>query len=487
MPIWAEYKLSDKAVEEDLGIAEPSSQEGFLKDETIFQFDKDRWNRARETIEKGEEPGEEPPPSEKAKEEPPAPSVPPPPEPGISVDLPYESGLSISGRKLISIKLQEKRLKSAKRAKELGQKQIQHDFEMKQELQVRIKGKVGRKIAVNVDFDDTRDDKRDISVVYQGDPEELVQEAAFGDITLSLPSTEFVSYSKQLFGVRTRLKYKRAQFMAIGSRTKGVTETKRFSGNTQFERKEISDTAYIRRQYYNIAFDPAHLPMAVGSEKIWLDNRIATDNNAATKAMVVEDFGSSTSTYSGSFDLLKPGQDYSVDYARGVIRFRTTQAQNAVIAVDYALADGRSLSALGTAGRLKVLKTDNDLPIVPTSSGIELGWRRELKTFYNIGRNKIIRDNGRGNFIFATKDLNRNDVSVVLTSSETLKYPENVEVDFEAGTFNIVSPDRVGDETLYAPTPTHKFTFSLEYRYRLKTYLIKPNIVLGSERVVVDG
>jgi hypothetical protein len=45
----------------------------------------------------------------------------------------------------------------------------------------------------------------------------------------------------------------------------------------------------------------------------------------------------------------------------------------------------------------------------------------------------------------------------------------------------------VADATLYDPTPTHKFTFLLEYRYRLKSYLVKPNIVLGSERVLVDG
>src|SRR6185503_13069675 len=152
--------------------------------------------------------------------------------------------------------------------------------DMHQELQVKIKGQVGRKIAVNVDFDDTKDDKRDISVVYTGDPEETVQEAAFGYIVLSRPSTEFVSYSNQLFGVRTRLKYKNAQLMAIGSRTKGVTETKRFNGNVKAERREIADTAYIRRRYYNIAFDPAR-PIRPGTVRVWLDDRNPATNNPA--------------------------------------------------------------------------------------------------------------------------------------------------------------------------------------------------------------
>ncbi|HRY30234.1 MAG TPA: hypothetical protein P5079_09395, partial [Elusimicrobiota bacterium] len=291
LPLWAEYRLMDKSPEEDLQLTEPVSLPPEPPpEETLFHFDQQRWNKARDAIDRGEEPGAAPKKKEKeAVAVSTAPVTPPPEEPGLSVELPYESGLSISGRKLIALKLKETRYKSAKRAQELNVNKVQREFEMKQELQVRIKGKVGRKITVNVDFDDTKEDKRDISVVYQGDPDEFVQEAAFGDITLSLPSTEFVSYNKQLFGVRGKLKYKRAQLMAIGSRTKGVTETKRFTGNTQFERKEISDTAYIQRRYYNLAFDTGHAPLQVGSEQIWLDNRVPTDNTPNTQPFTAED------------------------------------------------------------------------------------------------------------------------------------------------------------------------------------------------------
>ena len=41
---------------------------------------------------------------------------------------------------------------------------------------------------LNVDFDDTQEDKKDISIVYRGKPGEFVQEAAFGDISVNLPS-----------------------------------------------------------------------------------------------------------------------------------------------------------------------------------------------------------------------------------------------------------------------------------------------------------
>ncbi len=481
LPAWADLSIADQPAEVDLGLVEPPPpSKEFPEDSKVFHFDQGLWNRARNYIDKGEKPGE--PPKEKSSLVKFSTTTAKPPseeEAGIiNVELPYESGLNISGRKLISLRLQETRRKSAKRAEELGVPKVEHTFDMKQELQVRIKGKVGRKITVNVDFDDTKEDKRDISVVYQGDPEEIVQEAAFGDITLSLPSTEFVSYSKQLFGIRTKLKYKRLQFMAIGSRTKGVTETKRFNGNTQFERKEIPDTAYIRSRYYRLQFEDAHLPIVVGSERVMIDDRNIT-NDVSSNSLTVEDYDVTTSTYSGHFDQMFGGQDYTVDYTKGIITFRNPLPANTVVAVDYTTADGTRLSSLKTAGVLKILKNDGDQS------------PREIKTFYSIGRSKVIRDNGRGNFILKVVDLNNNDTTVGLANGASLIYPQNIDVDFEGGVFNIApvtpSANVVSDPSLYTTAPLHKFSFLLEYRYRIKTYLVKPNIVLGSERVTMNG
>ena len=50
-----------------------------------------------------------------------------------------------------------------------------------------------------------------------------MQNVSFGDIDLSLPATEFVSYNKQLFGIRADIKYKGLRSTFIGSRTKGQT------------------------------------------------------------------------------------------------------------------------------------------------------------------------------------------------------------------------------------------------------------------------
>ena len=286
----AGFHLSDNEAEADL-LEETPATVGTPESSSLFDFSQEGWNSARESVEAAEHPA----PLATS------PTLPAPVEApsGINVNLPYESGLTISGRKLIALKLSQTRRKSAKDSSTSGTPQSQNDMEMRQELQVRIKGKVGRKITVNVDFDDTKEDKRDISVMYQGDPGEFVQEAAFGDITLSLPSTEFVSFSKQLFGVRTKLQYKNVSLMAIGSRSKGTTETKRFNGATKFERRIIPASGYFKKQYYSVAFTSR--PIVAGSEQVWRDDGDSTNNNRTpiTVEKVLEDYDlhlSSTAT-----------------------------------------------------------------------------------------------------------------------------------------------------------------------------------------------
>ncbi|MBI3293024.1 MAG: hypothetical protein HYZ73_09530, partial [Elusimicrobia bacterium] len=476
-----------------------------LEEAPSLQYLPARWNRMRRALEEGRAP------ETAVTVKPIIPSTAPvtvvpstgparPPEPTFVVELPYESRLSIRGKKTIAVTVKTTKISEAERARTPGLGATRSDFDMKQTLTVDIEGKVGRKTTVNVHFDDTREDKRDILVTYKGDKDEIVQEAAFGDVTLALPSTEFVGFNKQVFGAKADLKFKsrrsfgiplpwtagrlsltpEARVIAIGSRTKGITETKRFSGKIERETKEIRDTSYIRRKYYSLAFlafNPNRQPIQGGSLKVWLDDR--TLNRTQTTLMTVEtlpdsDFLGRTS-YTGQFLLLNAGQDYTVDLNTGLLVFRRTIQQNHVIAVDFKLPDGSSLSAQGTAGQLKILKAENDPPTIS----------RELKTFYNIGRTKIIRDDGRGNFIFRILDTNRREVGSTLD----LIYPRDFEVDFEAGVFNFKSAGKKFPETsLYiGENPPSLRMFSLEYSYRGKTYPLRPNLVIGSERITMDN
>ena len=133
----ADYRLADTPAEEDLGISTPTAPDTEFPGASFIKFDPKLWNESRDAVDQGREPGE---PVK-------APTVSTITAAGvalssamppgfINVDLPYESGLSIAGRKLISVKMQETKRKSAALSLQQGLPQQQRDFEMKQEMQV---------------------------------------------------------------------------------------------------------------------------------------------------------------------------------------------------------------------------------------------------------------------------------------------------------------------------------------------------------------
>lgn len=423
-----------------------------------IDFNKYLWDEVVDAIKKGQEP--ESVVIKKATE------AAPPPPPGVAIELPYETSLSISGRKTIDGSFRFIKI-TPEKARETGVPEVRSDFILTQSLQVRILGTVGRKVTVNVDFDDTKPDKRDISVVYKGDPDEFVQEVAFGDVVLSLPSTEFAGYSKQVFGIRGYFRYRTLNIWAIASRTKGQTETKRFTGNITFVKKEISDISYIRRKYYDVAFST---PIKPASEEIWMDDLNASNDTAFTATMTVEYFQISGSSYTGRFDRLNPGVDYFMDYAKGLVIFNRTIPSNAVLAINYVKSDGSELKA--DTGLLKIFKDQDE--------STDTLKNREVKQFYSFGDIKIVRDDGRGNFIMKILDdtrVERQDIG---------KYPDDIAVDFELGIFEFKK--KFPSQGVYDRTPTTAgFKFYTEYRTRVKTYMLRPGIVPLSERIVMDG
>lgn len=392
------------------------------------------------------------------------------------IELPYESKLAISGRKFIGMKYKTSKYLNEREDGRLSPSPS--GFELNQQLQVRVKGTVKRKITVNVDYDDTVENKKDISIQYKGDPDEVVQEAAFGDVNLSLPGTEFVSYNKAAFGATTKLKYKRANAYAIFSRTKGTTETKRFRGSTTFEKKDINNTSYLRRKYYRLTLDPSHLPIKPGSEKIYIDDRNAANNTILTSSITVAQYNVANSSAEATAELLYAGSGYTIDYERGVIIFRKAIAENYIIAVDYEKRDGTRVINDTPSGLYKMIKNESDT------------LQYELKNYYSIGRSKIVRDDNRGNFILTVYDLSRTD-PVLKIGTTDVAYPQFVEVDFEAGNFRFT--DGAGNDIepfpaeTYAKSPTLNHIIYLEYVYRAKSYLVRPNIVPHSEKILMNN
>ncbi len=408
--------------------------------------------------------------------------------------LPFNSKLQLSGRKLIGVKYSGTIYDN----EESGKRTNSTDFSMEQELQMKIKGSVGERLEVNVDFDDTQDDKKDIYIVYKGRGNEFIKEAAFGDIQVELPSTEFSGYTKELFGAKVDTQYKGLKTNAFFSKTKGYSETKQFKSGSKMEKKIIADTAYIKYKYFSIIKDTTKT-IKNDTVKVYLDkikttisDYVVISTNTVLKYMKEN---SKSSEYRGNFIKLTAGTDFIVDYTKGVITFKNTLSSEYVVAIDYQYSDGTWLSD-ETNKNPQIIKDTNNTDALST----------ELHTFYSLGNYQITKFNGRDNFILEVRDLNDTiaqeiDNSGGIPATKPVpKFPNidgyeaNIIVDYENGIFNlqmlntgrVVPDDYPLHNTLYTSN-IHKYNFVAQYQYKIKIFNLRTDIVPMSEKVVVGG
>ncbi|MEN3013272.1 MAG: hypothetical protein ABDH23_01465 [Endomicrobiia bacterium] len=450
----------------------------------IFKFDQKRWNIVRDAIEKGINLYEETKSTVSATR--------PPVVTPTTIEFMEGTQLSIAGRKLIGMEI--KNINYPYRPE-----YSRTDVNMKQELQVSVKGKVGKNVDVNIDIDDTQPDKRDISIIYRGEgvdvtpgtvgykakPGAFIQEIAFGDIQLSIPNTEFVGYSRQVFGIKATGQYKNAKLYLIASQSKGNFETKRFTGKLEFERKILFDTSYIRRKYYKVAF--SNHKIKKDSLKIFIDTLDPQRDPATLVTLTAEAFGISTFTYTGKFEQLAPGRDFIVDYAKGIVTFtlpfRNIQP-NWIIAVDY-IDENTNLTLRELAGTTNYILIKDKEEIITT----------ELLNRYSIGKTNIVRDDGTGNFLLKITDKSQRILDPLLDKIQPGEKPVpvykigntgDIIVDFENGEFYFISEKPFADDC-YDKNPISRYDILLEYRYRIKTYFLKPFMVPYSEKITIDG
>ncbi len=415
--------------------------------------------------------------------------------PTLSLPL-YGTSIALTGRYVLGFKMAAKKYK--KDDNNSVDERSDSSFEMDQQLQLKMQGKILERVFVDIDYDDQREEEKSISVAYRGKPGELVQLAEFGDINLSLPQTEFIAYEKQLFGAKMHLQHQNANLYLIGSQTKGSSKQKQFVGSSVAEIVSLADKDYIRRTYYDLTFggnvpdgardttlDDAYSQwrayigsISPGSEEIYLDNN-DTSSDYVPVTLNAEDFLGG-STYTAKWELLTRGTDYTVDYASGIITFKRTIKAESVLAVDYRGTTGNQLSGFNGSNTIKLIKTENDQA---TLSGTDqTATKMELKTYYNIGAQKITSDNGKGNFILQLQDANGQAV----TDPKYL-YPTSIIMDFDTGIFYL--QNRLNDPGLYGTTPTSSknMTFKIQYESTVKTYFIEADIVVQSETVKLNG
>ena len=311
----------------------------------------------------------------------------------------------------------------------LSQTQNTHlEFDQKQHL--NIQGKIGDRITVNMDQDSERqfDWENNIRIAYDGLEDDIVQKVEAGNISLSLPSTKYVTFSGKnqgLFGIKSISKLGPIDITTIASIEKAKKEQEEYKGGAQSSTQQIRDVDWLKNRYFfihpwfrngvdtavvhNLLINqiniPSFYPLRDGLHYIGnlvvknfeLYKSINTNEaGAVTGTAYINPLNQLDSTYiddneTGNFIRLESGTNYVLSADLGYIRLRD-MVMNEILGCSFVLEDrntgdtvlvvGNPPDSVGTNLSLMMLKPRNSHPNHPS-------WPLMFKNVYYLGTTQI--------------------------------------------------------------------------------------------------
>ena len=297
-------------------------------------------------------------------------------------------------------------------------------LEFDQKQAVNIEGKIGDRITVKMDRDSERDFdwENNIRISYEGEEDDIVQKVEAGNISLSLPATQFVTFSGQnsgLFGLKAISKIGPVDVTTIASIEKTKKEQLKYKGSNESAIVKVKDSDYIKNQYFYIhkwfrdgidtTFNgsyigiPPFYPLYEGAHLV--GNVIIRDfdlyklesaNDASTDPGIayadLNDIENAESQ-EGNYKRLEPGQDYSISNDLGFIRLRN-RSSNEAFGCTFVLANRQTGDTLLTVGSgiiatdstsILILKMIKPISLTPSHST----WDLMFKNVYYMGASNI--------------------------------------------------------------------------------------------------
>jgi hypothetical protein len=310
-------------------------------------------------------------------------------------------------------------------------------LDMEQRLTVNLEGTIGDKIHVYVDHRSGGETfgagkANQIRVRYEGEEDEIVQGIELGEVNLSLPGTEFVSYSgsqEGLFGAKMTAKIGKLDLVGIASKEEGKSSGANFTGTSEADSVTINDVSYKAGTYY--AVDPAVLKysnVALQSLRVYVDDRNgandiqtgASPGRAYLDAPVGSVPPSQGPSQRGMFDQLVELEDYLVDYQTGIVEFLDPVSLSQVVAVSFARLDGSAVGGSdGDTLRLQLISKDDRV----VGTAWEPIRRYELKNVYDLGAEDIPEDG------FALEIRKRTPSGEILDNQDGVPYVQILGLD----------------------------------------------------------
>ncbi len=170
-----------------------------------------------------------------------------------------ETSIDISGRESISFSGESRRVHPFVGVEGQRKQSLFPSLEMKQELDIRLKGQIGEKVNVQVDHSSSQygDNQNKIRLNYVGFEDDVIQLIELGNTSLSLPGSGgggFSAASKGLFGIKMLAQMGPVDLTVIASKQEGKTSSSSFTPTGgaigQIETRRIADINYIDNKYF---------------------------------------------------------------------------------------------------------------------------------------------------------------------------------------------------------------------------------------------
>lgn len=308
------------------------------------------------------------------------------------------------------------------------------DLKMEQETNLRLRGTIGEKIAVNLKYNSRQDeqlfDANNVNVKYTGDEDEFVKSIEGGNITLSLSGSRYISYntsSQGLFGITSKFKYGNLDLSVIASKEESQKNTQSYVGTSQADSTIVRSRDYAPRNMYYLA-DPYSLFLIYGDGDVgipqgWKNNGILTSPSGewlvanpnllpanGTVRLFIDDANASNNVasipgdiiyfspndyYEPFYDELIEGTDFVTDYSAGTINILKSIDRRATLAVTYTRRDNVPVPSLApgqqTDGRIHpfVIRRRNQEFNPNDSNNV---WHYQMRNIYNMNKTNIKSD-----------------------------------------------------------------------------------------------
>ncbi len=303
--------------------------------------------------------------------------------------------------------------------------------EMRQDLNLRLRGTIGEKIHVNVNHQSTSDadvmpTPSEININYEGNEDEIVTAIDAGNISLSLSGSKFISYSASsegLFGIKTQFKAGNLNVTTIMGKDEAQKNTQEWEGSSKPDSTVIRSNAFVPKTHYYIE-QPSTLYELYGDvdgvegedyPMGWKDNAIRLDpetskwmlttsganllpdmnkkftvylddGSANNNIMTIDGVNYINSDETYHFDILNEGTDYLVADEAGIIIMTLPQGINKIysIGITYTRKNGTIVgNDAGSPVEVKMLRIRNQ------EASDEDYWDLQVRNIYNLGMQNI--------------------------------------------------------------------------------------------------